>query len=58
MATPDERKFRTFAFGEARDLALESFRNDLRTKVNPDTGTTFTEDEIYLITQPGSRDRP
>lgn len=56
MPTTDERKFAYFRAGEIRDnVILTSWRNALRTLVNPDTGVTFTEDEIQRATQPGSR---
>jgi len=56
MPTTDERKFAYFRAGEIRDnVLLASWRNSLRTLVNPDTGVYFTEDEIQRATQPGSR---
>ncbi len=55
MTTPDERKFITFQRGEIRDIILMAFRNQLRTMTDPDTDSTFTEDKIAQITQPGSR---
>jgi uncharacterized phage protein gp47/JayE len=55
-STPDERKFVTFRRGYVRDnIILAHFRNELSTMVNPDTGVTFTADEIARATQPGSR---
>lgn len=56
MALSDERKFATFRRGKVRDdIILARFRNALRGATNPDTGTTFTEDEIAVITQDDSR---
>lgn len=55
MTTPDERAFITFPQGKIRDDMLAMFRNGLRLLMNPDTGELFTEDEIRLATQPGSR---
>ena len=56
MARPDERQFVTFPRGRVRDdIILARFRNVLRTKLNPDTGQLFTEDEIATITQEDSR---
>ena len=56
MATPDERAFVVFARGVVRDdVILAYWRNKLRVSVNPDTGATFTEDEIQRATQPGTR---
>jgi hypothetical protein len=56
MARPDERRFVTFQRGKVRDdIILARFRNVLRTKINPDSGQIFTEDEIAVITQEDSR---
>lgn len=56
MARPDERRFVTFARGKVRDdIILARYRNVLRSKVNPDSGQMFTEDEIAVITQEDSR---
>lgn len=56
MAAPDERAFVTFPRGYVRDnVILAHFRNQLRTKANPVTGQTFTEDEIQRATAPGTR---
>lgn len=56
MTRPDERRFVLFERGHVRDnIILAHWRNQLRTKINPDTGAVFTEDEVLRITQPGSR---
>ncbi len=56
MARPDERRFVTFQRGKVRDdIILSRMRNVYRTKLNPDTGQPFTEDEIAVITQEDSR---
>lgn len=56
MATADERAFVVFERGDVRDnVILGAWRNTLRASVNPETGVTFTEDEITRATQPGSR---
>lgn len=55
LTSASERKFITFTRGQVRDIILTSFRNQLRTMTDPDTGTTFVEDKIAQITQPGSR---
>jgi len=56
VTTPDERKFVVFQRGEVRDdIILLYFRNALRSLINPETKIGFTEDEIFLATQPGSR---
>jgi len=56
MTAPDERRFAVHPRGWIRDnVILQTFRNHLRTLTNPDTGATFTEDEIARATQPGSR---
>ena len=56
MAASDEREFATFQRGRVRDeIILASFRNSLRSLVNPRTGATFTEDEVQRATQPGTR---
>lgn len=55
MTAPDERKFKVFRAGVVRDTILISFRNSLRDLDNPDTGIPFTEDQIQIATQPGSR---
>lgn len=53
---PDERKFVVLPRGVNRDdVILAYYRNALRQLTNPDTGAVFTEDEIALATQPGSR---
>lgn len=55
MTAPDERKFKVFRAGQVRDTILASWRNSLRALTNPDTGGPFTEDQIRVATQPGSR---
>jgi uncharacterized phage protein gp47/JayE len=56
MARPDERRFILFPRGHVRDnIILAALRAGLRELVNPDTGALFTEDEIAVITQEGSR---
>jgi uncharacterized phage protein gp47/JayE len=55
MTAPATREFETFAVGEIRDLCLDVFRAGLRQRVNPETGTLFTDDEIARATQAGSR---
>jgi uncharacterized phage protein gp47/JayE len=56
MTAPDERRFAIKPRGWIRDnVVLQVFRNHLRSLTNPDTGAAFTEDEIALATQPGSR---
>jgi len=56
MVLPDERKFTTFRRGKIRDdIILAKIRNTLRSLVNPDTGSYFTELEIAVITQEDSR---
>lgn len=56
MALSEDRKFATFRRGKVRDdIILARFRNTLRSKVNPDSGQLFTEDEIAIITQEDSR---
>ena len=55
MANPPDREFAVFQRGEIRDLALSLFRNALRSQVNPDTGITFTEEEIAVATAPGTK---
>lgn len=55
MTAPDERKFKIFRAGQVRDTILISFRNSLRNLTNPDTNLPFTEDQIQIATQPGSR---
>jgi hypothetical protein len=56
MTRPDERRFVLFERGHVRDqIILAHFRNQMRVKINPDTGAVFTEDEILRLTQPGSR---
>jgi uncharacterized phage protein gp47/JayE len=56
MATSDERMFPIFRRGQVRDeVLLRAFRNHLRGLTDPDTGATFTEDKIRIITQRGSR---
>ena len=50
MAAPDERYFKVFRRGEVRDdVILAAWRNALRDLTNPDTGITFTEDEIAIM---------
>ena len=52
----DSRGFAYFRRGQIRDeVLLAAWRNSLRTATNPDTGITFTEDEIARATQPGTR---
>lgn len=55
MTAPDERKFKIFRAGQVRDTILIAWRNSLRDLINPDTAIAFTEDEIQVATQPGSR---
>ncbi len=56
MAGPDERSFQVFNRGVVRDdILLAYFRNALAVAINPDTGQTFTSDEIERATQPGTR---
>jgi hypothetical protein len=56
MATPDERSFVVIQRGAIRDnIILATFRNELRSSVNPTTGIAFTEDEIARATGPGTR---
>ena len=55
MTAPDERKFKIFRKGQVRDTILISWRNSLRNLTNPDTNLPFTEDQIQIATQPGSR---
>lgn len=45
-----ERAFPVYARGENRDDCLALFRSGLRKIPNPDTGTTFTEEEISAAT--------
>lgn len=55
MTLADERAFTTFARGAIRDDMLAAFRNGLRNLVNPATSELFTEEDIRLATQQGSR---
>jgi len=55
MTTPDERAFFTFRRGQIRDEMLAYVRTGLRRLVNPETGETFSEEEIRVATQPGSQ---
>ncbi len=56
MARADERRFVVFRRGYVRDrVILANYRIALRDLVNPDTRQVFTEDEIAVITQEGSR---
>jgi len=55
MTAPVEREFVVYARGEARELMLATWREALRSKIDPDTGALFTEDTIRLVTQPDSR---
>lgn len=55
MADAPDREFAVFQRGEIRDIILAQWRNALRQKVNPTTGTTFAEDEIATATAFGSR---
>lgn len=56
MATPAERSFVVFNRGVVRDdIILAYWRNVLRTSVNPASGQVFTEEQVQLATQPGSR---
>jgi hypothetical protein len=55
MTTPDERAFVTFPRGQVRDEMLSFFRNGLRQLKDPETGLVFTEEDVRLATQPGSR---
>jgi len=56
MTTPDERAFFTYRRGQIRDEMLAFIRVGLRNLVNPDTEETFSEDEVRIATQPGSRE--
>jgi hypothetical protein len=56
VTSPDERAFPLLDRGVVRDeIILASFRNALRVIPNPETGVPFTEDEIAIATQEGSR---
>lgn len=55
MPTPDEAAFVTFNRGQVRDFMLDSFREGLRQLVNPATNQLFTDEEIRIATQEGSR---
>jgi hypothetical protein len=55
VTAPAERAFACFPRGQLRDELLASFRVGLRSLRNPETGNTFTEDEIARATQRGSR---
>lgn len=56
MITPTDREYQVMPAGYIRDkVILANFRGGLRSKVNPQTGVPFTEDEIALATRPGSR---
>jgi len=55
MTAPDERKFKIFRAGQVRNTILISWRNSLRVLINPDTDLLFTEDQIQVATQLGSR---
>jgi hypothetical protein len=55
MTTPADRAFPYFERGQEREEALGEFRLGLRALINPETGVTFTEDEVKRATQPGSR---
>jgi hypothetical protein len=55
MADAPDREFAVFQRGEVRELELALFRNALRSQTNPDTGATFTEEEIAVATAKGSK---
>lgn len=55
MADAPDREFPVFQRGEVRELVLALFRNALRSQTNPDTGATFTEEEIAVATAKGSK---
>lgn len=55
MADAPDREFAVFQRGEVRELILALFRNALRSSTNPDTGATFTEEEIAVATAKGSK---
>lgn len=56
LNTPADREFRSLRAGFIRDnVVLASFREGLRKLKNPETGQTFTEEEIARATRPGSR---
>jgi hypothetical protein len=55
MADAPDREFAVFQRGEVRELILALFRNALRSQTNPDTGATFTEEEIAVATAKGSK---
>lgn len=52
----ENSQFATFRRGQIRDeIILATWRNSLRNAINPSTGQTFSEEEIFRATQPGSR---
>lgn len=54
--TTTDREFALLPRGYVRDkVVLANFREGLRLMTNPETGATFTEEEIQRATQPGSR---
>lgn len=55
MADAPDREFAVFRRGEQRELVLAIYRNALRSQTNPDTGLTFTEEEIAAATAKGSK---
>lgn len=56
MPAPGERFFTLFARGVIRDeVVLASFRQALRSAINPATGTNYTEEDVRLATSEGSR---
>ncbi len=56
LATPADREFRVNRAGFVRDsVVMATFREGLRKQKNPETGQTFTEEEIARATRPGSR---
>ncbi len=55
MADAPDREFAVFQRGEVRELILSLFRNALRSQTNPDTGSTFTEEEIAVATAKGTK---
>jgi Baseplate J-like protein len=48
------REFPVYAQGQLRELYLTVLRDGLRTRVNPDTGAVWTEEEIQLATSAGT----
>jgi hypothetical protein len=56
LATPADREFRIYPAGYVRDsIVLANFREGLRALVNPETGQSFTEEEIARATRSPGR---